>query len=117
MMKLNYLSLTLRTFALVSHFLARAIHFSTSCVGRDIQKCAGLVCGVFTPSVLLKDDYLCLSPPLECLLRGCGWQPKGQLKAGDHSLPVFLITNVFLEGLCLSSLLELIFLGRVQVFI
>lgn len=52
MMKLNYLSLTLKTFALLNHFLARAIHFSTSRVGRDIQKCAGLVCGVFTPNVL-----------------------------------------------------------------
>lgn len=79
-------------------------NFFTSHVGRDIQKCACLVCGVFA---LLKDDYLYLSPPLECLLRGCGWQPQGQLKAGNHSLPVFCVC---LEGLFLLPLLESIFL-------
>lgn len=78
-------------------------NFFTSHVGRDIQKCAGLACGVFT---LLKDDYLYISPPLECLLRGCGWQPQGQLKAGDHSC----LFCVCLEGLFLLPLLELIFL-------
>lgn len=102
----------LENFCSSEPFLSKAMHFSTSHVGRDIQKCAGLVCGAFT-----KGDYLCLSPPLECLLRGCGWQPKGQLKAGDHSLPVFHITSVCLEGLCLLPLLEFIFLGPVQTFI
>lgn len=91
--------------------------FYLSCRKRHSKLCWSCVWCFYSQCALLKDDYLCLFPPLECLLRGCGWQPKGQLKAGDHSLPVFFITNVCLEGLRLLPLLELIFLGRIQVFI
>lgn len=50
---------------------------------------------------LIQDHYLSLSLPLECLLRTCqasGWQPKGWLKAGAHS-----VSECFLFQWCLSG--------------
>lgn len=57
-------------------------NFSTSHAGGDIQKCAGVVCGVFP---LLKDDHFCLSPPLQCLLINVGGSPRVSFRQGTIS--------------------------------